>query len=110
MKLKDTAIRNIKASEKMKKLFDGGGLYLQVTPKGSKRWRLKYRYEGKEKCLSLGIYPEVSLKEAHEKRDSMRKLLANGTDPSLQRQAIKDSHIKKSKNSFEIIAREWIAR
>lgn len=110
MKLKDTNIRNIKASEKAKKLFDGGGLYLQVTSKGSKRWRLKYRYEGKEKCLSLGIYPEVSLKEAREKRDSMRKLLADGVDPSLHRQAIKNSYIEKSANSFETIAREWISK
>ncbi|MEC4680979.1 MAG: Arm DNA-binding domain-containing protein, partial [Nitrospirota bacterium] len=69
MALTNTAIRNAKASNKTKKMFDGGGLYLEVAPSGGKWWRLKFRYGGKEKRLSLGVYPNVSLKEARERRD-----------------------------------------
>ena len=81
MKLTDTALRKAKPTEKTQKLFDGGGLFLEITPAGGKRWRQKYRFGGKEKLLAHGVYPDVSLAEARERRDQARKLLANGVDP-----------------------------
>jgi Arm domain-containing DNA-binding protein len=75
MPLTHTVIRTAKPGEKAKRLFDGSGLYLEVAPNGSKRWRFKYRYGGKEKRLSFGLYPEVALKEAREKRDEARIFL-----------------------------------
>lgn len=110
MPLTNTAVRNAKPSDKIKKMFDGGGLYLQVTPSGGKWWRLKYRINGKEKLLSLGVYPDVSLKEAREKRDDARKLIANDIDPSEQRKAKKVSTLEREENSFEVVAREWYAK
>jgi hypothetical protein len=87
--LTDTAIKNAKPQKKAKRHFDGGGLYLEVSPQGGKWWRLKYRFEGKEKRLSLGVYPEVSLKEARSRRDESRKMLTTGIDPAANRKAIK---------------------
>ena len=110
MPLTNTAIKNIKPADKTKKMFDGGGLYLEVSPKGGKWWRLKYRYLGKEKRLSLGTYPDTSLQKARERRAEMRQLLADGIDPSLHRQAHKASKIDAQANSFELIAREWLER
>ncbi|WP_166257708.1 tyrosine-type recombinase/integrase [Marinobacter salicampi] len=107
MPLTDTAIRNAKSATKTQKLFDGGGLYLEVTPKGGKYWRLKYRFSGKEKRLSLGVYPEITLKDARLRRDDARKLLANQVDPSENRKAQKAARQERSANSFETIAREW---
>jgi integrase len=108
MDLTDTKIKGLKAAQKTTKHFDGHGLYLEVTPTGSKLWRLKYRYAGKEKLLSLGRYPEITLKDARFKRDDARRLLAGGTDPSEQRKAEKNAVIGNSKNAFEVIAREWL--
>jgi len=110
MPLTDTAIRKAKSGEKTKKLFDGGGLYLEVAPNGGKWWRLKYRFGKKEKRLSLGVYPDISLKEARERREEARKLLANETDPSENRQAGKASREERAANSFEVVAREWVTR
>ena len=110
MSLSNTAIRNAKAGEKARKLFDGGGLYLEVAPHGGKWWRLKYRFEGKEKRLSLGVYPDVTLKDARARRDEARKLLVNGVDPSEQRKAEKAIKADEAANSFEAIAREWFAK
>ena len=110
MPLTDTAIRNAKPADKARKLFDGGGLYLEVAPSGGKWWRLKYRYGGKEKRLSLGVYPDVSLKDARERRDEARKLLANDIDPSEHRQAQKAAKEDRAANSFEVVAREWHAK
>jgi Arm DNA-binding domain len=110
MPLMDTAIRNAKPGEKPLRLFDGGGLYLEVSPAGGKWWRLKYRYEGKEKRLSLGIYPDVSLKGARDRRDASRKLLADGIDPSAYRKAGKAARNERAANSFEVLAREWFAK
>ncbi|MCZ6581418.1 MAG: integrase arm-type DNA-binding domain-containing protein, partial [Nitrospirae bacterium] len=110
MPLTDTAIRNAKPAEKAKRLFDGGGLYLEVSPTGGKWWRLKYRFGGKEKRLSLGVYPDVSLKDAREQRDEARKLLANGTNPSENRKAKKAAKVERAANSFEVVAREWFAK
>ena len=81
MPLSDTAIRKAKPSDKPLRLFDGGGLYLEVMPTGGKLWRWKYRYGGKEKRLALGGYPDVTLVEAREKHAAGRKLLSAGIDP-----------------------------
>ncbi len=110
MPLTDTAIRNAKPSAKPAKLYDGGGLYLEVSPAGGKWWRIKYRFDGKEKRLSLGVYPDVSLKDARERRDTTRKLLANGVDPSENRKVQKTAKQDRAANSFETVAREWYAK
>ncbi len=78
MALTDTAVRNAKPAEKAQKLADEKGLFLLINPNGTKYWRQKYRFDGKEKLLAHGVYPDVSLKDAREKRDAARKLLANG--------------------------------
>jgi hypothetical protein len=85
MPLTDVKIRQAKPGLKPIRLADGGGLYLEVVPSGGKWWRLKFRFEGKEKRLSLGVYPEVGLKEARDRRDTARKLLADKIDPSAHR-------------------------
>jgi integrase len=110
MALTDTAVRNAKPSDKPIRLFDGGGLYLEVAPSGGKWWRLKYRIDGKEKRLSLGVYPDVGLKDARNRRDEARKLLAGGADPSENRKAMKAAKVEKAANSFEVVAREWFAK
>jgi len=108
MPLTDPAIRNAKADTKPVKLFDSGGLFLLVTPTGGKWWRFKYRFGGKEKLLSLGTYPQVSLKDAREKRDDAKKLLRNHADPAAERQAVKQA--ESGKGSFEAVAREWFSK
>ncbi len=108
MPLTDTAIRRAKAKNKPYKIFDSGGLFLLVNPNGGKWWRFKYRYADKEKLLSLGTYPDVSLKDARERRDQERKKLANSVDPALNRRAIKEAYAERQANSFEVIAREWL--
>jgi integrase len=105
--LTDTAIKKLKPKDKAYRVFDGGGMYLEVSPAGGRWWRLKYRFEKKEKRLSLGIYPDVSLKEAREKRDEARKLLASGVDPGENRKATKAASSDRAANSFEVVAREW---
>ncbi|HUV99131.1 MAG TPA: integrase arm-type DNA-binding domain-containing protein [Gallionella sp.] len=110
MALTEVAIKNVKPGEKAIRLFDGGGLYLEVAPSGGKWWRLKYRFDGKEKRLSLGVYPDVSLKDARQRRDDARKLLANGTDPGENRKAIKAAKSERAANSFEVVAREWFGK
>lgn len=110
MPLTATAIRNAKPGDKIKKLFDGGGLYLEVSPNGGKWWRLKYRFGGKEKRVSLGVYPDVGLKEARDRRDDARKLLANDIDPSENRKAQKAAKVERTANSFEVVAREWFEK
>lgn len=110
MPLSAVAIKNALSLEKPVKLFDGGGLYLLVNPNGSRWWRLKYRYLGREKLLSLGTFPDVSLKNARDRRDEARKQLANGIDPSEQRKIQKTAQAAGTENSFEAVAREWYAR
>ena len=110
MPLTDTAIRNTKPTEKPTKLTDGGGLYLLLNPNGSRWWRLDYRFRGKRKTISMGIYPEVSLKDARNRRDEARKLLASEVDPGENRKAIKAAKTESSANSFEVVAREWFAK
>jgi Arm DNA-binding domain len=85
--LTNAVISASKPREKTFKLADGGGLYLLVTPAGSRWWRLRFRVRGKEQMLSLGIFPDVSLKEARERRDQGRRDLAKGIDPSAKRRA-----------------------
>ena len=106
MALTDVKIRNAKASDKQVKLFDGGGLFLLVVPAGGKLWRLKYRYEGKEKLLALGTYPEISLADARKRRDEARQQIAQGVDPSALKKAQKKA-TTEDKETFEVIAREW---
>jgi integrase len=108
--LTDTAIRKATAPEKPRKLADGGGLFLLHNPNGSKWWRLKYRFGGKEKLLSLGTYPETGLADARSKRDAARKLLQAGIDPGDQRKAEKAAGEERAANSFEVIAREWLGK
>ena len=110
MPLIDTTIRNAKPGAKPAKIFDERGLFLLVAPAGGKWWRLKYRFEGSEKLLSLGVYPDVSLKVARERRDEARKLVADGIDPSANRKALKAARINLADNSFEVVAREWYAK
>lgn len=107
MPLTNVQVSKAKPAVKATRLFDGGGLYIEVSPKGGKYWRLKYRYGGKEKRLSLGVYPGVSLKEARLKRDEAKQLLARDLDPSEFRKAIKAQKLHSSENSFEAVAREW---
>jgi integrase len=108
MPLTDTAVRSAKPQAKTAKLFDSGGLYLEVNPAGGKWWRWKYRFGGKEKRLSLGVYPDVSLKAAREKRDAGRQQLAAGIDPGQARRAEKLA--QAGAESFEAVAREWHAK
>ena len=110
MPLTDTAIRKAKSGEKPIRLFDGGGLYLEVSPAGGKLWRLKYRFGGKEKLLALGVYPAVSLASARQKRDDARKLLADSIDPGAHRKAAKAVRVGLAANTLEVIGREWYAK
>lgn len=105
--LTDSKCKNAKQKDKAYKLFDGGGLYLEVSPKGSKLWRMKYRFSGKEKKLAIGIYPIITLSEARNARASAKKSIANGVDPSAKKQEQKRQQILEAENTFEVIAREW---
>jgi len=105
--LSDVKVRNAKPREKDYKLADGGGLYLLVTTTGSKLWRFKYGYGGREKLLALGSYPIISLTEARHRRDNAKQLLEKGVDPSINKKAAKATRNEAIANSFEVIAREW---
>jgi integrase len=105
--LSDAKARSAKPQRKPYKIADGDGLFLLVTPSGGKYWRLKYFFGGKEKLLALGVYPEVSLTEARQRRAEARKLLAAGTDPSHAKREAKRLIIAKQSNTFEVVAREW---
>jgi len=108
MPLTDAAARNAKPAAKTVRMFDRDGLYLEVSPRGGKWWRLKYRYAGKEKRVSLGVYPEVNLKKARARTIDARQLLDSGVDPSENRRAAKAAQLEGAANSFEVVAREWI--
>lgn len=108
--LSEVKIRRAKPKEKAYRIWDGKGLYLEITPTGGKSWKYKYRFNHKEKRLGLGRYPEVGLKEAREKLFEERRLLAAGVDPSQHRKARKEADILRSANSLEVIAREWFNR
>ncbi len=107
MKLTDIKCKSAKPAEKPYKLFDGQGLFLDIRPNSSKYWRLKYRINNKEKLLALGVYPEISLLEAREKRREARKMIDGGIDPSHDKKKQKALSQTNSDNTFEAIAREW---
>lgn len=110
MALTELEVKKTKPTDKHKKLFDGGGMYLMVHKNGSKYWRMDYRFNGKQKTLSLGVYPDVSLANARERREQARKLLANGGDPSAIKQAAKQAQQKTlqiAENSFRNLAAEF---
>lgn len=107
MALTALQVKTAKGAGKPVKLSDGGGLYLLVQPNGAKYWRLAYRFAGKQKTLALGVYPDVSLATARERRDGSRKLLAADIDPSENKKATKAAGERKAANSFEVVAREW---
>jgi integrase len=109
MPLTDIAIQRIKPRNKPFKMYDTEGLFLLVRPNGSKWWRLKYHFGGKEKLLSLGIYPHITLKDARDRRDQERKKLAHHIDPAADRKAAKSAWNDSQANTFEVVAREWIA-
>lgn len=113
MPLTDTQIKNAKPQERQQKLFDGGGLFLLVVPEGGKRWRLKYRFGGKEKLLALGTYPQVSLKEAREQRDAAKKMIREGIDPGeikKEEKAEEKADKAREENTFRVVAVEWIGK
>lgn len=106
MSLTDAAVRTAKPKERMYRLSDGRGLFLQVEPRGGRLWRFRYRFAGREKMLSLGSYPEVSLKRARDKRDMARVRLAEGVDPAAERKQRQVSQ----QNTFEAVGREWLTK
>ena len=107
MSLSDAKVRNAKPKTKPYKITDGEGMFLLVAPSGSKYWRLKYVFAGKEKLLALGVYPEVSLGDARERRLRARKTLAAGNDPGEAKKEAKRVAVLKTENAFETLAREW---
>lgn len=110
MSLSDRQINNLRPSEKPVKYSDGGGLHLLVTPNGGKLWRLSYRFNGLQKILAFGAYPLVSLAEARTKRDSAKKVLASGVDPSFQAKQDKLAKQAANANTFAIIADEFLSK
>ena len=112
MALTDAAIRKAKPADKPTKLTDGGGLYLLLRPDGARWWRFDYRrpFTGKRNTLSLGTYPDTGLAEARGRRDAARKLLAADVDPAEARKAEKAAGAERAANSFEVVAREWLAK
>jgi integrase len=108
--LTDLAIRNAKPAGKRKRFYDRDGLYLEVSPSGGKWWRLKYRFDGKEKRISLGVHPAVDLKKARSRTQEARQLIVDGVDPSEHKKAIRLASDREKQNSFEVIAREWCTR
>lgn len=107
MKLTYTKCKASKANEKPYKIADGGGLYLEIMPNGSKCWRMKYRYLGKEKRLAFGVYPIVSLADARDERDKAKKLLVQGVDPSGAKKEERRDAVRNAENTFKAVALEW---
>lgn len=107
MSLTNIAITKAKQAEKPYKLSDSGGLYLQINTSGTKCWRFKYRFAGKEKVLSLGVYPHLSLLEARERRDLAKRNLANDLDPGALKQTQKYEAGQAATNTFQAVACEW---
>lgn len=111
-KLTATAVRNAKPREKTYRLADGGGMYLEITPTGGMYWRLKYRFQGKEKRLAIGVYGEgagrVSLAQARKARDDAKELLAQGLDPSTAKRLAKKQKRDAADNTFKAVATEWL--
>ena len=112
MPLTVTACKNATPRDDGKplRLSDEKGMYLEVMPNGSKYWRMKYRFNGKEKRLAFGVFPDVGLADARDKRDEARRLLAEGIDPGEHRKVQKAAKVLQAENSFEAVAREWFAK
>jgi integrase len=113
MPLTDTSIKAFKPKSKSYREFDSGGLYLEIAPSGGKWWRLKYRFQGKEKRISLGVYPAIGLKDARTRRDEAKELLAKGIDPGERKKedkAAAEAAILDASMTFEVAAREWFAK
>lgn len=108
--LTDKAIRALKPDEKPYKAADSLGLYLLIQPNGSRLWRFKYRFAGKEKLAALGAYPETGLAEARVRRDELRRLHANGVDPVAHRRAADEAKAAAAENSFKVVANEWFEK
>ncbi|MFN3700399.1 MAG: tyrosine-type recombinase/integrase [Alphaproteobacteria bacterium] len=107
MPLNNTQVNSSKPKDKPYKMADGGGMYLEIMPNGSKYWRMKYRWLGKEKRLALGIYPTIGLAQARERREEAKKLLANQIDPSEHKKAVKKTALIEAENTFKAVALEW---
>jgi integrase len=110
MPLTHTQIKNAQARAKQYKLFDGGGLYLLCRPNGGKLWQMKYRVDGREKTLSIGAFPTITLADARERREAAKRALAQGLDPSAEKQRAKAERRTANANTFGVIAREWHAQ
>lgn len=110
MALTDRQIVNLKPTEKPRKISDGGGLHLFVSPSGGKLWRLAYRFEGKQKLLSFGSYPIVGLGDARSKRDAAKRVLASGVDPAHLQKLEKQSRTETICNTFEALASEFLSK
>jgi hypothetical protein len=110
VKLTDAKVKNAKPADRPHRISDGGGMFLEVTPSGAKYWRLAYRFNGKQKLLALGVYPDVGLAAARAKRDEARRQLAAMAGiPGAVRKAEKRANQVAAANTFEAIAREWLA-
>lgn len=107
MKLTDTLIKSLKPTDKQQKISDGEGLNLLVMPNGSKLWRYRYKFGGKEKMISLGAYPAIGLKAARAARDDYKELLSQGIDPSIDKQETKIRQTLAIENDFQSVARSW---
>ncbi|NDL65348.1 tyrosine-type recombinase/integrase [Acerihabitans arboris] len=107
MPLSVRQIETLKSQDKPYKLADGGGLFLHVTPKGNKSWRLKYRFGGKEKLMTFGLFPSITLAEARQHRDKARAMLAAGMDPSEEKKSRRAESLISAGNTFQAIAQEW---
>src|SRR5687767_3647475 len=110
MPLTDTAIRNSRPARRPYKVSDGGGLHLLINPNGSRLWRVKYRIAGREKLLSVGNYPAVSLKAARAARDRAKELLAGGNDPSVAKKVARQESQVAAANTFRAVADEYLAK
>ena len=108
MPLTDTEVRKSKPADKPYRLSDANSLFLWITPTGGKLWRWAYEFEGREKLMSLGKYPIITLADARVRRDQARKLLANGVDPMAKRKDEKTSERAQTENSFQTIASHWL--
>lgn len=110
MPLNDTRLRSLKPSPKPVKLSDGGGLYVHVAPTGAKLWRMSYRFDGRQKTLSFGAYPAISLSAARKRRDQAKELIAGGVDPGAQVKAHKQERLSAARNTFSVIADELLEK
>ena len=109
-KLSATAVKTAKPKDKTIRMADGGGLYLEIRPTGSRYWRLKYRHAGKERLLAIGTYPDVTLADARKARDKAKEQLAEGVDPSMAKKLERQLGQQIAANTFQLVAQEWLER